>query len=143
MPTGLVETRTITSISSRVITVSSAFSEAPNAQSVYLIQTNDVQSNQFRVISVVEGDDGTYAVTALQYNQSIYDAVERDLDLTQRDITNLSGVPDPVSDITGEEYLYEKAKAHTLDLALAGPHQQTVWVHIGFLTELMTTTTPR
>lgn len=119
MPTGLVETRTITSISSRVITVSSAFSEAPNAQSVYLIQTNDVQSNQFRVISVVEGDDGTYAVTALQYNQSIYDAVERDLDLTQRDITNLSGAPDPVSDITGEEYLYEEGQGVHVGFSLS------------------------
>ena len=111
MPTGLVETKSISSISGAVITVSSAFSEAPNAASVFLIQTNDVQSQQFRVISVSEGDgDGTYAVTALQYNASIYDAVEQDLTLTQRDITDLSATPEPPTNITGSEYLYQEGQ---------------------------------
>jgi predicted phage tail protein len=111
MPTGLVETKGINSISGAVITVNSPFSEAPNAASVFLIQTNDVQSQQFRVISVVEGDgDGTYAVTALQYNESIYNAIEQNLDLTQRDISNLSAAPDPVTNITGSEYLYQEGQ---------------------------------
>ena len=110
MPTGLVETRTISSIASDVITVGSAFSEAPNAQSVYLIQTTDVQSNQFRVISVAEGQDGTYGVTALEYNESIYGAVEQNLKLTQRDISNLSATPDAVSAIAGSEYLYQRGQ---------------------------------
>ena len=110
MPTGLVETRTISSIASDVITVGSAFSEAPNAQSVYLIQTTDVQSNQFRVISVAEGEDGTYGVTAIEYNESIYAAVEQNLSLTQRDISNLSATPDPVTAIKGSEYLYQRGQ---------------------------------
>ena len=111
MPTGLVETKGISTISGAVITVNSPFSEAPNAASVFLIQTNDVQSQQFRVISVVEGDgDGTYAVTALQYNPTIYDDVEQSINLTQRDISNLSAAPDPVTNITGEEYLYQEGQ---------------------------------
>ena len=110
MPTGLVETKSIDTIVDTVITVNGSFSEAPNAQSVFLIQTNDVQSQQYRVVSVVEGDDGTYAVTALQYNESIYDAVEQNLSLTQRDISNLSAAPDPVTNITGSEYLYQEGQ---------------------------------
>ena len=120
MPTGLVETRGIDDIAGAVVTVSSPFSEAPNAQSVFLIQTNDVQSNQFRVISVVEGEgDGTYAVTALQYNESIYNAVEEDLDLTQRDITSLSAAPDPVTNITGSEYLYQEGQGVHVGFSLS------------------------
>lgn len=110
MPTGLVETRDISTIASDVITVGSAFSEAPNVQSVYLIQTTDVQSNQFRVISVAEGEDGTYGVTAIEYNESIYAAVEQNLSLTQRDISNLSATPDPVTAIKGSEYLYQRGQ---------------------------------
>jgi predicted phage tail protein len=45
LPTGLVETRTISSIAGSVFTVSVAFSEAPNAQAVFLIETNDIQAN--------------------------------------------------------------------------------------------------
>ena len=110
MPTGLVETRTISSITNDVVTVNSPFSEAPNAASIFLIQTTDIQSNQFRVVSVVEGDDGTYGITAIEYNASIYDAVEKDLKLTQRDISNLSAIPDPVTAITGNEYLYQRGQ---------------------------------
>jgi len=65
MPTGLVETKTISSISGTAITVSEAFSEAPNAAAVWLIQTSDIQSQQFRVVSVADNNDGTVGVTAL------------------------------------------------------------------------------
>lgn len=126
MPTGLVETRTISSITGTQIVVGSAFSEAPNAASVYLIQTTDIQSNQFRVISVTEGDDATYGVTAIEYNESIYAAVEQDLELTQRDISNLSATPDPVTAITGSEYLYQRGQGvfAGFDLSWISPRQR-------------------
>tara|TARA_Y100000004_G_scaffold162163_1_gene190694 strand:- start:1 stop:3303 length:3303 start_codon:yes stop_codon:yes gene_type:complete len=134
MPTGLVETRTISSIASAVITVSSAFSEAPNAQSVYLIQTTDVQSNQFRVVSVAEGQDGTYGVTAVEYNESIYAAVEQDLKLTQRDISNLNTIPSAVSAITGNEYLYERGQGVFVgfDLSWISPKTQVTQFTVSY-----------
>jgi predicted phage tail protein len=107
MPTGLVETRTIVNISGRIITVNSAFSEAPNANAIWLIQTSDIEAQQYRVLNVAESEDGIYGVTALQYNSSIYDAIESDNTLTTRDISNLSDPPDPVSSISGAEYLYQ------------------------------------
>jgi len=106
MPTGLVETKTISSISGTAITVSSAFSEAPNANAVWLIQTTDIQSQQFRVLNVAESGDGIYGVTALAYNASLYDSIESDLKLQPRVISNLSDKPDAVDNITGNEYLY-------------------------------------
>ena len=126
MPTGLVETKTISSINGAVIDVSGEFSEAPNSQAVFLIQTTDVPAAQFRVISVVEGtDDGTYAVTAVQYNPAIYTAAENDIVLTQQSVTDISGGPDPVSNINGTEYLYEEGQGvHVgFDLSWSAPPQ--------------------
>ena len=111
LPTGLVETRTISSIAGSVFTVSVAFSEAPNAQSVFLIETNDIQANLFRVISVAEGDGGAFSCTALQYNESLYAAIESDLNLVLRDISNLSAIPDPPSGINGTEHLYQDGQS--------------------------------
>ena len=108
MPTGIVETKTISSISGTAITVGSAFSQAPQAQAIFLIQTTDIQSQQYRVVSVVEGDDGTVGVTAVAYNESIYDFVERDIALTARDISNLTLTPNPPENITGTEFLYQE-----------------------------------
>ena len=143
MPTGLVETRTISSIASDVITVGSAFSEAPNAQSVYLIQTTDVQSNQFRVISVVEGEDGTYGVTAVEYNESIYAAVEQNLNLTQRAISNLSATPNPVTAIKGSEYLYQRGQGVFVGFDVSFILQNNEQISFKFLTGSIATTSSK
>mgnify|MGYP003133674725 CR=1 FL=1 len=108
LPNGLVETRNIGSISGRVVTVPVAFSQAPAANAPWLIQTDDIQSQQFRVISVAESGDGVFGVSALKYNESIYNAVEQNLDLTQRDITNVSATPDAVTNLSLTEFLYEE-----------------------------------
>ena len=134
MPTGLVETRDISAIASDVVTVNSPFSEAPNVASVYLIQTTDVQSNQFRVVSVVEGGDGTYGVTAVEYNESIYAAVEQNLNLTQRAISNLSATPDAVTAIKGSEYLYQRGQGVFVgfDVSFIPPKQRTNQFQISY-----------
>jgi predicted phage tail protein len=106
LPTGLVETRNISSIAGSVFTVSSAFSEAPNPAGVFLIETTNIQSNLFRVLSVAEGQDGAFSITALSYNESLYAAIESDLSLEFRDISDLSAVPDPPNSVTATEHLY-------------------------------------
>jgi predicted phage tail protein len=111
LPTGLVETRTIITIAGSVFTVSVAFSEAPNAQSVFLIESSDIEANLFRVISVAEGDGGVFSCTALQYNESLYAAIESDLNLVLRDISNLSTIPDPPLSLTGTEHLYQDGQS--------------------------------
>lgn len=134
MPTGLVETRLITSIAGNVFTVSSAFSEAPNAQSVFLIETNDIQSNQFRVLSVTEGEAGAFSVTALTYNSSIYAAIESDLSLQFRDISNLSAIPDPPSSIQAVEHLYEDGQSvlTAVELSWINPVQRVAGFRIEY-----------
>ena len=114
LSTGLVETKTITSITGAEITVDSAFSETPSPGAVYLIQTTDIQSQQFRVLSVAESGDGIYGVSAVAYNESIYAAIESDLALRPRDISNLSGKPAAPEDLTGTEFLYQEGQTvHT------------------------------
>ena len=106
LPTGIVETRAILQQSGTTFTVTNAFSEAANAQSVWLVETNDIQSNLFRVVSVAEGEGGAFSVTALAYNASLYAAIEADLTLEFRDISNLSAIPEPPSSIEATEHLY-------------------------------------
>ena len=108
LPTGLIETRAISSISGTAINVAVPFSQAPANNAPWLIQTTDIQSQQFRVISVAENDDGAFDVTAIKYNESIYDAVEKDLNLTQRDITNITATPTAVTNLSATEFLYEE-----------------------------------
>jgi predicted phage tail protein len=106
LATGLVETRTIISIAGSVFTVGTPFSAAPAAGSVFLIETTDIEAQLFRVLTVAEGEGGSYAVTALAYNESLYAAIESDLSLEFRDVTNLSAIPEAPSNIVATEHLY-------------------------------------
>jgi len=124
LPTGLVETKTISSISGTAITVSEAFSQAPQAQAIYLIQTSDIQSQQYRVVSVAEGGDGTVGVTAVAYNESIYAAVEQDIALTTRDISNLNGTPSAPEGLSGTEFLYQEGQTVHTGFDLSWQHDR-------------------
>ena len=124
LPTGLVETKTISSISGAEITVDEAFSEAPNAAAVYLIDTTDIQVQKFRVLSIAESDDGIYGVSAIAYNESIYAAIEQDVSLTTRDITNLSGTPAAPEGLTGTEFLYQEGQTVHTGFDLSWQHDR-------------------
>ena len=126
LPTGLVETRAISEISGTAVTVSSAFSEAPNANSIWMIETTDLQSQQYRVLNVAEAGDGIYGVTALEYNSSIYNAIETNNKLTERDVTNLSAKPDTPTGVSGSEFLYQSGQSvfSGFDLSWTSPKQR-------------------
>ncbi len=124
MPTGLVETKTISSISGAEITVSSAFSEAPNAAAIYLIETSDIEAQQFRVLSVQESGEGVHNITAVAYNESIYAAVEQDIALTTRDISNLNGTPTAPEGLSGTEFLYQEGQTVHTGFDLSWQHDR-------------------
>ena len=109
MPGGTVETKAIPAagISGSVISITGSFSEAPNSQAVWLLQSDTEQSQQYRIISVAEGDKSSYSVTALEYNSTLYANVDSGDDIVLRDITDLSAEPKPVSQINGTEFLYQ------------------------------------
>ena len=109
MPTGIVETRTIATdgIVGNVITVSTAFSVAPNVNSVWIYQTTNIEASTWRVLGIAEQDGSKYAITALSYNAGKYDYVERDQPLQQRDITDLNIVPEAPTNLTATELLYD------------------------------------
>jgi predicted phage tail protein len=68
LPDGSVETKDVTAVNTGVITLNSALSATPNANSVWLLQSSDLVSQTFRVITVEEQDGINYAITALKYN---------------------------------------------------------------------------
>ena len=90
LPDGRMESRPITAVSGRTITVDPAFSAAPTTNSVWIAQDNAVQTSTWRVLGVNEDSDGTFGVTALSYNSSKYAYVENGETLQTRDITNLN-----------------------------------------------------
>ena len=126
LPTGILETKPIQNIdtTNKKVTVSSAFSQPPNAEGVYLMQSSEVQTQQYRIIDVTEQSQGIYAITALQYNNSIYEAVDEGEPITVRSITNLNAAPSPVTDIEDREFLYSDGQGVFVGCDLSWQHDR-------------------
>ena len=107
LPDGRLETRSISTVSGPVITVSSAFSVAPAANSIWVVQDTAIRTSTWRVLAVTDGGDGTCGVTALSYNSSKYDYVEDDEDLQSRDITNLNVIYNGPNNLSATEQIYD------------------------------------
>ena len=135
MPTGLAETRAVQTISGTLVQLGSPLSEAPNSQAIWVIETTDLQTQTFRVITVTESEPGVYGVTALAYNESMYNAIENDITLQTRTISQLGGNPEPVANIKGTEFLYEEGQNVLTGLILAGSAQLQMWQASAFNTD--------
>jgi hypothetical protein len=107
MPNGTVQVRGVSSIGGNVVTLSNALPVAPNANSVWIFQSSNIQTSTWRVLAVQEQDGAQYAVSALAYNASKYGFIERGRVLEQRDITDLNVIPPAPTNLQAIEALYE------------------------------------
>lgn len=106
LPNGSTESRPVQGLNGNIVTVSSAFSAAPAAQSVWMLETTALEPQLFRVMSVAETDGSQYEVTALAHNPGKYGFIENNLTLEQRSITALNVVPTAPTTLTLSETLY-------------------------------------
>jgi len=80
--------------SGTTVTVSEAFSSDPLPGGIYSISTLDVKEQKFRCLSVGDNGDGTFAVVAVEFNDSLYDAAEtNDDELDFVDVTTTDEKP--------------------------------------------------
>ena len=120
MPDGRVEQRDIDDgdFDAKTITVSTAFSSAPAAQTVYVVETSTVSAALYRVLSVTEEGE-TYKITALEHNESKYGFIEDGLALQQRDITTLNQTPTGPTGLAATETLVESGNRVTTEIELS------------------------
>ena len=100
---GTVESRTISAINGAVLTVSSAFSSAPNVNAPYLLSSTSLQTQLFRVIQVEEQEGSNYVISALTYVEGKYAFIEDGTALPTRTISLLNQPPVSPSSLTVSE----------------------------------------
>jgi predicted phage tail protein len=90
LPSGIAQARTVQSIAGDAITLTAAFDTAPVPGAVWMLESADLASQPFRVISVQENsDDGqiTYTVNATQYEPGKYAAIDDGAAIQVRPVT--------------------------------------------------------
>ena len=107
LPDGTVETKDVSSISGAVITVSEAYSQAPNVNTVWLLANDTVEAQKFRVITVEESDGINYGITALSYVDTKYAFIEDGASLPTRTVSILNELKAPPTALQAEEKIVE------------------------------------
>lgn len=87
LPTGITQSRTIQSLSGEMITVTTSFSELPQAEAVWVIESDELYAQQYRVISVTDNNDGTYTITGANHDPDKYARIDTGAVIDQRPVS--------------------------------------------------------
>ncbi|MFG0523569.1 host specificity protein J [Enterobacter sp. yb_8] len=87
LPSGASQSRTIQSVNGRAITVTTAYSETPAVESVWIVESEDLYAQQYRVISVTDNNDGTYSISGALHDPDKYARIDTGAIIDQRPIS--------------------------------------------------------
>jgi predicted phage tail protein len=65
LPSGASQSRTIQAVNGTAVTVTTAYSETPQAEAVWVVESDELYAQQYRVVSVSDNDDGTFSITGV------------------------------------------------------------------------------
>ncbi|HAV1523542.1 TPA: phage tail protein [Enterobacter hormaechei subsp. steigerwaltii] len=87
LPSGVSQSRTIQSITGNKVTVTTAYSETPVAQAVWVIESDELYAQQYRVITVTDNNDGTFTIVGANHDPDKYDRIDTGAIIDQRPVS--------------------------------------------------------
>ncbi|MGU9869894.1 host specificity protein J, partial [Kluyvera ascorbata] len=76
LPSGVAQSRTIQAKNGNKITVTTAFSETPEAECVWVVESDELYAQQYRVVSVADNNDGTFTITGAAHDPDKYARID-------------------------------------------------------------------
>ncbi|EOZ1400620.1 host specificity protein J [Enterobacter hormaechei] len=87
LPSGVSQSRTIQSITGNKVTVTTAYSETPVAQAVWVIESDELYAQQYRVITVTDNNDGTFTIVGANHDPDKYARIDTGAIIDQRPVS--------------------------------------------------------
>lgn len=87
LPSGVSQSRTIQAVNGEAVTVTTAYSETPQAEAVWVVESDELYAQQYRVISVSEKDDGTFSITGAWHDPDKYARIDTGAIIDQRPVS--------------------------------------------------------
>ncbi len=105
LPSGTAQARTVQAVNGNIVTVTTSYSETPEAECNWGVDADDLFIALFRVTGTRDNNDGTFEVTGTTYNPDIYSAVDTGARLDERPISVIPpGVQAPPDNIVVDSY---------------------------------------
>ncbi|MCF5190165.1 phage tail protein [Pseudomonas simiae] len=120
LPDGKCEGRTVQLVSGRQVTVTVAYSVAPEPELVWALDADDLAIPLYRVVSVARPEPGVFEISAVQYDPSKFDHIDTGARLEERPISvvPITVVPAPASvDITSNYSVDQGLAISTMNIS--------------------------
>ncbi|QMA46299.1 host specificity protein J [Citrobacter freundii] len=87
LPSGASQSRTIQAINGESVTVTTAYSETPHAEAVWVVESDELYAQQYRVVSVSDNNDGTFSITGAWHDPDKYARIDTGAIIDQRPVS--------------------------------------------------------
>ncbi|MDU4298947.1 MAG: host specificity protein J [Enterobacter asburiae] len=87
LPSGASQSRTIQAVNGESVTVTTAYSETPQVEAVWVVESDELYAQQYRVVSVSEKDDGTFSITGAWHDPDKYARIDTGAIIDQRPVS--------------------------------------------------------
>ncbi|EOW0180895.1 carbohydrate binding domain-containing protein [Klebsiella aerogenes] len=88
LPSGISQARSIQSVNGRrQVTVTTAYSETPEAECVWIVEYTDLVPQQYRVIGVKDNNNGTLTITGVAHDPDKFPRIDNGAIIDQRPIS--------------------------------------------------------
>ncbi|MBA7778609.1 phage tail protein [Enterobacter sp. RHBSTW-00318] len=87
LPSGASQSRTIQAVNGESVTVTTAYSETPQAEAVWVVESDELYAQQYRVVSVSDNDDGTFSITGAWHDPDKYARIDTGAIIDQRPVS--------------------------------------------------------
>ncbi|MEB1018503.1 host specificity protein J [Citrobacter freundii] len=87
LPSGASQSRTIQTVNGKSVTVTTAYSETPQAEAVWVVESDELYAQQYRVVSVSDNNDGTFSITGAWHDPDKYARIDTGAIIDQRPVS--------------------------------------------------------
>lgn len=87
LPSGISQARTVQSVNARLVTVTTNYSETPQAESVWAVDADELAVQLYRVVSVADNNDNTYTIVGAYHDPDKYARIDTGARIDDRPIS--------------------------------------------------------
>lgn len=129
---GSQQSRTVSAVSGKVITVTTAYSEPIPANSVWYLESEDLKSQLFKVVKVTSPEESIYEINAVEYNTSKYAAIDNGARLEPRPISKVPpSVQQPPASVTISANTFTEQTMAVTTMTVAYPSTENAVLYEG------------
>ncbi|MDC9605609.1 host specificity protein J [Xenorhabdus griffiniae] len=130
--TGKTEGRTVQEVNGNIVTVTTTYSEIPQAEAGWAVDANDLFIQQYRVVGIKDNNDGTFEINGLYHDPDKYARIDTGARIDERPISIIpASVQQPSKSVNIESFSFVQQGISTTTVRISWEPAEGAVAYIG------------